>query len=247
MPQSTVIVRRFGSRAELDAALIQRLELAITAPAGSGAGGSGGSAGGRSGASGNGGWAIMLSGGHTPMPAYRELASRSPRPAAGLSVLFSDDRYVPSTATASNYHQSLSLISALALPESSVLRVRTELPLEAAAADYERRIDALLLAGARFRLGLLGLGADGHTASLFSSKDVERSRGHRAIAVDRPDGMQAVSVTPEVLAHFQELVFIVAGQDKHNAVQSLINRDPALPAFRAIESRTTTDLWLADT
>ena len=112
MPQSTVIVRRFGSRAELDAALIQRLELAITAPAGSGAGGSGGSAGGRSGASGNGGWAIMLSGGHTPMPAYRELASRSPRPAAGLSVLFSDDRYVPSTATASNYHQSLSLISA---------------------------------------------------------------------------------------------------------------------------------------
>jgi len=228
MPQSAVIaVRRFASRAELDAALIQRLEQAITTAA-------------------SGGSAIMLSGGRTPIPAYRELASRSPRPAANLSVLFSDDRYVPSTAVASNYHQSLPLLDALALPESSVLRVRTELPLDAAAADYQRRIDALLLAGVSFRFGLLGLGADGHTASLFNSKDVERSRGHRAIAVDRPDGMQAVSVTPEVLAHFQELVFVVAGQDKHNAVQSLIKRDSALTAFRAIESRATTDLWLAD-
>jgi 6-phosphogluconolactonase len=231
MPQSTTIaVRRFTSVAELQTALIQRLELAITTTSGGGSGS-----------------AIMLSGGHTPMPAYRELATRSPRAAANLSILFSDDRYVPSTATASNYHQSLALIGALALPESSVLRVRTELPLEAAAADYERRIDALLLAGVRFSLGLLGLGADGHTASLFSSKDVDRSRGHRAIAVDRPDGMQAVSVTPEVLAHFDELLFVVAGQDKHSAVQSLINRDPALIAFRAIESRTATELWLADT
>ena len=229
MSQSAVIaVRRFASRAELDAALIQRLEQAITTVASSGS-------------------AIMLSGGHTPMPAYRELASRSPRPAANLSVLFSDERYVPSTAVASNYHQSLPLLDALALPESSVLRVRTELALEAAATDYQCRIDALLLAGVSFRFGLLGLGADGHTASLFNSQDVERSLGHRAIAVNRPDGMQAVSVTPEVLAHFAELVFVVAGQDKHNAVQSLINRDPALTAFRAIESRATTDLWLADT
>ena len=59
--------------------------------------------------------------------------------------------------------------------------------------------------------------------------------------------MQAVSVSPEVLAHFTELIFVVAGQDKHDAVQSLINRRPALAAFRAIESRATTDLWLADT
>jgi 6-phosphogluconolactonase len=234
MPQSTVIaVRRFASRAELEAALIQRLEQAITTVPG--------------GAAAERGWAIMLSGGHTPMPAYRELATRRPRPAGSLSILFSDDRYVPSTSTASNYHQSLALLDAVALPESSVLRVRTELPLQEAAADYERRIDALLLAGVKFRLGLLGLGADGHTASLFTTDDVDRSRGRRAIAVNRPDGMQAVSVTPEVLAHFSELVFVVAGKDKHPAVQSLINRDPGLAAFRAIESRAITDLWLADT
>jgi len=148
---------------------------------------------------------------------------------------------------ASNYHQSLPLINALALPEASILRVRTELPLEEAAADYERRIDNLLLAGVLFRLVLLGLGADGHTASLFTAQDIERARGHRAIAVNRPDGMQAVSVSPEVLAHFSELIFVIAGKDKHDAVQALLSRSPSLTAFRAIESRATTDLWLADT
>jgi len=221
-------VRRFESLAELNAALVQRLEAALTSAT-------------------SGGAAVMLSGGRTPMQAYRELASHCPRPITNLSVLFSDDRYVPSTAEASNYHQSLPLINALALPEASILRVRTELPLEEAAADYERRIDNLLLAGVRFRLGLLGLGADGHTASLFTAQDIERARGHRAIAVNRPDGMQAVSVSPEVLAHFSELIFVIAGKDKHDAVQALLSRSPSLTAFRAIESRATTDLWLADT
>jgi 6-phosphogluconolactonase len=228
MPKCEIAVRRFGSLAELNIALIQRLERAITTAA-------------------RGGAAIMLSGGKTPMPAYRELASRSPQPAPDLSVLFCDERYVPSTSEASNYHQSLPLINALALPESSVLRVRTELPLDAAATDYEKRIDALLLAGVTFPLGLLGLGSDGHTASLFTADDIARSRGHRAIPVNRPDDLQAVSVTPEVLAHFTELIFIVAGRDKHTAVQGLINHDPSLTAYRAMESRAQTDLWLADT
>ncbi len=234
MPDTPAIaLRRFTSRAELNTALVERLERAITESPGSRG-------------TVNSPQALMLSGGSTPLPAYRELASRSPRPAANLSVLFCDDRYVPSTAEASNYHQALPLLSALALPEDSVLRVRTELPLEEAARDYERRIDALLLAGARFRLGLLGLGADGHTASLFNDGDLERSKGRRAIAVNRPDGMQAVSVTPEVLAHFSNLIFVVAGADKHNAVQSLLNRDSSIAAYGAISSRADTELWLAE-
>jgi len=226
-------IRRFLSRAELESALEERLRAAITA--GATAAGTGAPV------------AIMLSGGSTPLPAYRSLAARAPQPAAGLKILFSDDRYVPSTADASNFHQSLPLIEALALPESSVLRVRTELPLERAAEDYEQRLDALLRDGTRFALGLLGLGADGHTASLFDAGDIQRARGHRAIPVNRPDGMQAVSVTPEVLQRFEDLVFIVAGADKHNAVQSLLNGDTRIAATLAIADRGQTQLWLAGT
>ncbi|TLY93999.1 MAG: hypothetical protein E6K44_03645, partial [Gammaproteobacteria bacterium] len=152
-PMTTLTTRRFASRAALDAALEQRLRQAI----------------GASGAS-----AIMLSGGTTPLPAYRELA-RGPLPHDRLHVLFSDERYVPSDADASNYHQARALLEALALPASAVARVRTELPIEEAASDYERQLAALLNAGVPLGLGLLGLGADGHTASLFGTADLERA------------------------------------------------------------------------
>jgi 6-phosphogluconolactonase len=219
----TLTPRRFATRAALEAALTERLAAALGAPAGA---------------------ALMLSGGTTPLPAYRALGARPPVHAPGLTLLFSDDRYVPADSPASNYHQSRPLLDALGLPPERVLRVRTELALAEAAADYEQRLDELIAGGARIGLGLLGLGAEGHTASLFSSVDLERARGHRAIAVQRPDGMSGISVTPELLAHVTEPVFLVAGAGKHAAVQALLARDPQLIAWRAVQGCERVELWM---
>jgi 6-phosphogluconolactonase len=219
---TTLITRRFASRAALDAALAQRLGQAIAA---------------------NGASAIMLAGGSTPLPAYRALARGPLAHAARLHILFSDERYVPSDSDASNYHQSRPLLDALALPAAAVARVRTELPLEEAAADYERQLAALLSSGVRIGLGLLGLGADGHTASLFGAADLERARGHLTIAVHRPDGMSAVSVTPDFLAHVEEPLFVVAGSGKHEAIRALAAQDPNLTAWRAVQGCTRVELW----
>ncbi|MGH8220654.1 MAG: 6-phosphogluconolactonase [Steroidobacteraceae bacterium] len=187
--------------------------------------------------------AVMLSGGSTPMPAYRAVAARAVVPAPQLYVFFSDDRYVPSTSEASNYHQSQALLDALALPAEQVLRVRTELPLDAAADDYERRLAELAGRGVRCRLGLLGLGADGHTASLFDTRDLTRAAGHRALPVHRPDGRDAVSVSPAVLADVAQLVFVVAGAQKRSALAALLARDPALTASRAVATRAAIEVW----
>jgi 6-phosphogluconolactonase len=221
--------RRFASRAELDAALAQRLEQAIRDTCTAGASGA---------------TAIMLAGGHTPLPAYRELARRRPAPGASLYLLFSDDRYVPADSDSSNYHAARPLLEALALPEERVLRVRTELPLEQAALDYERQLRELLRRGVRFGLGLLGLGADGHTASLFRPADLERARGRLAIAVQRPDGLSGVSVTPEFLSHVAEPLFVVAGGGKFDAVQAFLRQDASLVALQAVQGCQQVELWV---
>ena len=221
---TTLTTRRFPGRVALDAALAQRLGQALCA---------------------NGTSAIMLSGGTTPLPAYRALA-RGPLPHDDrLHILFCDDRYVPSDSDASNYHQSRPLLDALALPAAAVARVRTELPLDEATADYERQLAALLNSSVRIGLGLLGLGADGHTASLFDAADLERARAHLAIAVHRPDGMSAVSVTPDFLSHVEEPVFVVAGSGKHAAIQALAAQDPNLTAWRAVQGCPSAQLWFA--
>jgi 6-phosphogluconolactonase len=219
---NTGSLRRFAARADLDAALAERLASAASAPAAS---------------------AIMLAGGTTPGPAFALIASRGVRAASGLRILYSDERHVPSTSDASNYHLSLPLLAGLALPDTQVLRVQTELPLEAAALDYESRLQSLLQAGIRVHLGLLGLGADGHTASLFKSADLEAARGHLAIAVQRPDGRAAVSVTPDFLAQVEQIVFIVAGADKTPALKRLNARDPQLTAWRAVEHCARVEVW----
>jgi 6-phosphogluconolactonase len=222
-------VRRFATRSELDAALADRLERAIRATA-----------------SGSDGTppVIMLSGGHTPLPAYGEVARRRPPHGDKLTIIYSDDRYVPADSDASNYHATLPLIDALGLPESQVLRVRTELSLEEAAQDYERSLRTLLASGAGIGLALLGLGPDGHTASLFRPEHLQQARGHLAIAVQRPDGMQAISVTPSFLANVAEPLFVVAGSGKHDAIAAFIGEDPESVALRAVADCSRVELWL---
>lgn len=213
-------VERFDTREALDAALASRLRTVIET-----------------------GGALMLSGGNTPRPAYMALGTQGLKPARDLSVLFSDERYVPRDSEASNYRASLPLLDTLRLPEERVLRVRTELPLDEAVADYEHRLSQLLDVQKTVRLGVLGLGADGHTASLFSPADLELAHGRLAIAVRRPDGMQAVSVTPGFLAKVSQLLIVVPGQDKREALTALLARDPHLVAWRAVANSADVAVW----
>jgi 6-phosphogluconolactonase len=220
---TTLNTRNFASRAELDRALEQRLGAALTRPGAS---------------------AIMLSGGTTPMPAYRALAQQVPRHDERLHLLFTDERYVPADDAASNFFQSRALIDVLGLPDDSLLRVRTELPLAAAAADYDARLTTLLSSGIHVGLGLLGLGADGHTCSLFTPADLQLARGRYALSVQRPDGLSAVSVTPDFLATVREPVFVVAGSSKASAVARLQTGDPTLTAWAAVQGCPLVELWV---
>jgi len=215
-------LRRFACRGDLDVALAERLARAASAGAAS---------------------AIMLSGGTTPGPAFALVAQSGVRAAPGLQVLYSDERHVPATSDASNYRLSQPLLAALALPAAQVLRVRTELPLEAAAEDYAARLQGLFSANIPVRLGLLGLGADGHSASLFTSADLDAARQRLAIPVHRPDGRSAVSVTPDFLARVEEIVFVVAGSDKTPALRRLAARDRELIAWRAVERCAEVHVW----
>jgi 6-phosphogluconolactonase len=222
--EASLTLRRFADRMQLQSAIEDRLQQVLTDASGEPP-------------------VVMLSGGSTPIPAYLNLATRALTPAPQLTVLFSDDRYVPSDSDQSNYHQSRPLFSALGLSAEQVLRIRTELPLAQATADSQGRLAQLLGGGRRIALGLLGIGADGHTCSLFSAADLERARGQLAISVHRPDGRDAVSVTPTVLERVDQLIFLVAGTDKQTAVAALLQRKAELTAWQAVRGCRAVEIW----
>ncbi|MCX5758365.1 MAG: 6-phosphogluconolactonase, partial [Candidatus Hydrogenedentes bacterium] len=127
--------------------------------------------------------AVMLSGGNTPLAAYNALAGSGVVASATARVLFSDERMVPADSLESNFGNAAPMLSALEIRNERLLCVHTELPLEAAADRYDADVAAFFGRGGRIGLGLLGIGVDGHTASLVTLADVERGADRWAIPV----------------------------------------------------------------
>lgn len=189
--------------------------------------------------------AVMLAGGRTPLSAYGLLSS-TPIPAGcGARVFLSDERMVPSDSTESNAFQIGPLMRAAGLADDRFIRVDTTGSLEAAADGFHHALSGLLAAGVRIPFGLLGVGADGHTASLFCRADVESARaGDRlAIPVRKPAPPDRISTTPHLLRRVEDLVFVVTGIDKAAIVRRLLSEPGTIPAGMAVEGHPNVSVW----
>ena len=187
---------------------------------------------------------VMLSGGQTPLPAYQRLAALRVPVDGHAHVLFSDERMVPATSPDSNHGRIHPFLAALHIPDERVLHVQADLGLQEAADQYDADIKAFLAKGALMRLGLLGLGADGHTASLFSVMDAQRGRGRMAIPVVRPIKPDRVSVSVTFLEKIDQIVFLAAGADKKQIVDRMLREPMTLPAGQAVALARNVELWV---
>jgi len=188
--------------------------------------------------------AVMLAGGRTPLDAYRLMANQPFAVSHAAYVLFSDERMVPADSDASNFARIAPMLSALAIPRHRLMVLDTERATEEAAAQYHEEISRFLELGGRITLGLLGLGADGHTAGLFSTSDLEKGGNRFAVGVRRPDGRDGVSVTPHLLERVGQLVFLATGEDKRNAAHKLLKETLAVPAGMAVARHPHVELWV---
>lgn len=189
--------------------------------------------------------AVMLAGGKTPMPVYEEVARRRVRAADDLFFMYSDERLVPVTSPESNYGNTRFLIESAGVAEGHVMHVHPELELKKAGEQYGAALGRFLKAGGRITLGLLGLGADGHTASLFSADDVRRGAGSYAVSVRRVEKPDRVSVSPDLLKRVETIIFLVLGADKREAIQRLLKQPGRCPAGMAVQEARSVQLWTA--
>jgi 6-phosphogluconolactonase len=170
---------------------------------------------------------LALSGGSAPRPAYEHAAELLPDwSSAGL--WWGDERCVPPDDEQSNFRLARgSLLDRLVRAPRAVHRIRGELDAEAAADAYDEETRVLVL-----DLAHMGIGPDGHTASLFPHSSSLREQSRRALAVARPDGMDGVTLTLPMLSAARVVLFHVVGEQKAEAVRNAFAEepDPGTPA-----------------
>lgn len=189
--------------------------------------------------------AVMLAGGKTPFGAYRLVADEKCVASSGLHLFLSDERLVPATSAESNFGNMRFLFEGLNLHENQLIRVNPELELSLSAGEYDQALRKFINNGGVISLGLLGLGADGHTASLFCREDLERGQGRYAIPVTAPNGMSRVSVTPDMLSKIQQVVFLAVGAEKKAIVEKLSADPQGVIAGRATARIKMKQIWFA--
>jgi 6-phosphogluconolactonase len=205
---------------------------------------------------------VALAGGSTPRSMFARLAippvSRN-LDWSRVHIVWGDERCVPPDHASSNYRMAReALLDHVAIPEANVRRIRGEDEPFKAAVAYERVLRALLRTpigpprtdpATRLDLVLLGLGSDGHTASLFPGANTVHD-SDRWIAAVRVGGtsMWRVTMTPAVVNASAEVVFVVSGATKAAPVRKVLegpHRPHELPA-QLIAPMTGRVLWLLD-
>src|SRR5262249_31812310 len=169
-----------------------------------------------------------------------------------IHIFFGDERYVPPDHPESNYRMAHeALLSLVRIPPENVHRFRTELDPESAAKDYETQLQTFFgepeQSLPRFDLVMLGLGEDGHTASLFPGTSAlnETTRLVVAVWVEKFK-MFRLTLTLAALNHSAEVLFLVAGANKAGVLKEVLpNPTAALPAQK-IQPAGGRLLWLVD-
>jgi 6-phosphogluconolactonase len=183
--------------------------------------------------------AVCLSGGATPRVLYETLA-KMPLPWKRIHWFWCDERFVPSADPRSNYGMVQKLLLARApIPRENVHAIPTgrDTP-EAAAAAYEEELKrfygARTLAADRplFEVTFLGVGEDGHTASLFPGSRVLQERSRWAAAVCDAGPEARITLTYPVLESSRDVAFLVTGAAKHGIMEEILDGATDAPAAR---------------
>ena len=204
-------------------------------------------------------FSMALSGGSTPRGVYErlgmpDLSSRIDW--TRTHVFWCDERCVPSDHVDNNYRMTReTLLGKLTIPTRNIHRIRTRLEPAQAAAEYERFLRVFFSTRGHdptFDLVLLGMGDDGHTASLFPHSSALRETARWVLAVEHnsppPPLVTRVTLTPQVINRAVKVIFIVTGEAKAERLREVMSEPHQPDALPAQMIRPTSGdlVWLLD-
>jgi 6-phosphogluconolactonase len=198
---------------------------------------------------------VALNGGGTPARLFQLLATDFHAKVnwSEVHVFWGDERCVPPDDPGSSYGQARDmLLSQVSIPDSNIHRIKGELGPAAASKEYSLTLREFGSPGyewPRFDLIYLGMGEDGHTASLFPGSPMDVSSPTMPVTAhyqDRP--ANRVTLTPVVLNHARSIIFMASGEKKAQTLAEVLSDryNPELYPAQRIEAKDGQLIWLVD-
>jgi 6-phosphogluconolactonase len=194
---------------------------------------------------------LGLAGGSTPRPVYAQLAREASLDWAKIHIFWGDERCVPPDHAASNYRMArAALLDHVPLPEANIHRIPGERQPEEAALAYERELRAFFVGDwPRCDLLLLGMGDDGHTASLFPGTAALTVQNRWVVEnyVEKLDAWRITLTVPAINAA-ANVIFLVTGADKAEALHAVREGSPLPEQYpsQLVQPGQGSVVWLVD-
>lgn len=200
---------------------------------------------------------IMLSGGYTPRVLYGLMATtpwRDQAPWQQTYVFFTDERRVPPSSPDSNYRMIRELLlDHVPVPEDHIFRLQGEGLESSVIRDYENKLRRQFQLGwqewPRFDLVLVGLGGDGHIASIYPGTRAVSDLSNMVVVYEVPKmGTERVTVTLPVINHARNILFMVTGSDKAAPLSATLEGPPQPSTYpgQAVKPVDGKLAWLVD-
>ncbi len=179
---------------------------------------------------------------------YQQSPFKENIPWKNIIITFGDERFVPAASDENNYKMANeALLKKVPLQKKNILRVKTEnISPALAAAAYEKSIKKYISAKHPFDLILLGIGEDGHTASIFPGSALlkEKKRLVKEVFV-KEKNMYRISFTLPCINSAKNVLFMVSGENKNDILKKIFSgKHPSLPA--AIVKPAGNLIWMMD-
>lgn len=181
---------------------------------------------------------IMLSGGKTPYETYNEIAKLKPKIHKKCKLFLSDERYVPYDSKDNNAYNLSNMLSKLQCHDNFIA-VNTSLEVNLASIDYGEKMNLL----PPTKIGLLGIGEDGHTAGIFSKKDALSLDKKLAFVTVRPNKMLGISVSNYFIQNIEKIILIAVSNAKTQILEVLFNDPSSIPAGIILNEHQNVEVW----
>lgn len=194
-------------------------------------------------------FSVVLSGGSTPKPLYEYLSYVDNIQWDKVFVFWGDERNVPPDHHASNYRLAYdALLSRVSIPKENIFRIKGELSPKSAADDYNNTLNSFFDYHEKiFDLIILGMGTDGHTASLFPGSDALREESCWVVHsfISQLDSWR-ITLTFPAIDLARKIIVLVVGEKKAEILKTVLEEDKINFPIKKISSSNNEITWIVD-